>query len=188
MQAVSIFRQLAVEQPQVHTVDLADSLQTMGNQLAGANRHDDALAAAKESVGLLRRLAAANPHAHERSLALALTSLANRLSRTGDHAAAVTAGEDAVHIARRSAAPTPILGVALNNLARHLSRHGDNDMALATVEEAIVTWNALADINPTAYGGRLTRALAIREELTRDVRDCRFNGGNDVVGIDDDGG
>jgi tetratricopeptide (TPR) repeat protein len=168
--AVSVFRRLAREQPQVHTTDLADSLQTLGNQLAGANRHDEALAAIEESVSLLRRLAAANPTAHERSLALSLTSLANRLSRSGNHSSAVTAGEEAVHIARRSAAPTPVLGVALSNLARHLSRDGETDAALATVEEAVAIWHALADINPTAYGERLTRALAIREELTRDLR------------------
>lgn len=168
--AVSIFRRLAQEQPQVYTVDLADSLQTLGNQLAGANRHDEALAAVEESVGILRRLAAANPTAHERGLALALTSLANRLSRTGDHVSAVAAGDEAVHIARRSAALTPVLGVALNNLARHLSRDGNHDMALAAIEEAIATWRALADVNPAASGDRLARALAIREELTREAR------------------
>jgi tetratricopeptide (TPR) repeat protein len=168
--AVSVFRGLAREQPQVHIVDLADSLQTLGNQLAGANRHDEALAAAEQSVGLMRRLAAANPAAHERSLALSLTSLANRLSHRGDHSSAVAAGEEAVHIARRSAVPTPVLGVALNNLARHLARDGNNDTALATIQEAIAVWNALADIDPSTYGDRLIRALAIREELTRDLR------------------
>lgn len=168
--AVSIFRRLAREQPQVHTVDLADSLQTLGNQLANAKRDDEARTATEEGVRVLRSLAAANPTAHERSLALALTSLANRLSRSGDHSSAVAAGEEAVHIARHAAAPNPVLGVALNNLARHLSRDGSNDMALATIEEAIAVWHALADVNATAYADRLARALAIREELTRDAR------------------
>lgn len=167
--AVAIFRQLSRERPQVYTADLADSLHTLGNQLARVERHDEALVAAEESVGILRRLAAVNPAAHERGLALGLTSLANRLSAAGDHTSAVAVGEEAVNIAHRAAGPTPVLGVALNNLARHLARNGDADLAAATANEAVATWRAIADVNPAAYGDRLDRAVALREELARGV-------------------
>jgi hypothetical protein len=123
----------------MHTASLAESLQTLGNQLSGANRQTEALAAAEESVAVRRRLAAANPAAHERGLATALSSLANRYSRAGDQAAAVATSEEAVHVAGRSTVPTPVLGVALNNLARHLARNGRPDLALAAAENFQIT-------------------------------------------------
>jgi tetratricopeptide (TPR) repeat protein len=164
--AVSTFRRLADDLPHVHAADLAESLQTLGNQLAAVDRHDEALAVAQESVDILRCLATANPAAHEQTLVLALTSLANRLWKTGDHGHAIATDEEAAHLASRHAAPGPARGLALNILARHLSQLGEHDAALAAVEEAVTTWRALAAATPNAFHERLARALAIRKEIT----------------------
>jgi tetratricopeptide (TPR) repeat protein len=163
--AVSRYRRLAEEQPQVHAADLAESLHTLGNRLAATDRVGEALAVTRESADILRRMVAVNPAAHEHAFVLALSSLANRLWHTGDRTGAVAADEEAAHVARSWGTPSAPLGIALNNLARHAAELGDHATALTAIEEAITTWRDLNSANAGTFDDKLARALTMRREL-----------------------
>jgi tetratricopeptide (TPR) repeat protein len=181
-EAVGVYRRLAAANPACYEADLATSLNNLSGSLAGAGRHEEALAAAEEAVTVYRRLAAANPAAYESSLATSLNNLAAEVVRrrealvasldnvwdilalAGQHQEALDPIEEAVAIYRRLAAGNPAahepdLAASLDNLSDILARGGRREEARAVVEEAVAIYRRLAAANPAAYERGLAASL-----------------------------
>jgi len=79
---ITLYRQLAADNPAAYRADLAMALNNLGDLLGDLGRYQDALAAAEEAVALRRALAVNNP-TYQADLATALNNLGNRLHDHG---------------------------------------------------------------------------------------------------------
>jgi tetratricopeptide (TPR) repeat protein len=185
-EAVTIYRQLAADQPDVFRPGLARSLNVQATQLAYLASRGEALAAIEEAVAIYRELAAARPDLFRPSLARSLNIQSTRLAYLGRHEEAIVVIEEAVTIRRELAAARPDayrpdLAASLNNQSLRLADLGRQDEALAVIEEAITIRRELAAARPDAfllvlaaslnnqsnylaYLGRREEALAAMEE------------------------
>jgi TPR repeat protein len=135
----------------------------LGERLANAGRHPEALAASEQAVDLYVQLSTAHPGAYEPELATALNSHGIHLSNVGRREEALAAIEQAVEIRRRVATANPahevFLATALSNLGWRLSEFGHWEEALAVTEQAVELFQRLATINPTAVDSGLAGCL-----------------------------
>ena len=152
---------------------------TLDWRLANAGLHQEALAAAQESLVLYRRLAEASPADHEPNLAMSLNNLGNRLAEAGYRQEALVPAQEAAALYRRLAKASPAayepnLAMSLNNLGNRLAAAGQPEEALVTSQEATAIRRRLAEANPAVYepdfavslnnlGNRLA-AVGLREE------------------------
>jgi glycosyltransferase involved in cell wall biosynthesis len=172
-EAVTIYRQLAENQPAAYLPNLASSLNNFASHLSAqgdAPSRTEALECAREAVKIYRQLAETQPAAYLPDLAMSLNTLANRLSEKGDalsRSEALACAREAVTIYRQlaetqPAAYLPDLAMSLNNLANRLSEKGDapsRSEALACAREAVKIRRQLAETQPAAYLPDLAMSL-----------------------------
>ncbi|WP_131763380.1 tetratricopeptide repeat protein, partial [Actinomadura fibrosa] len=167
-------RTLAEADPGGYLPDLAQSLNTLANRLAGAGRFEEALAPAREATTIRRRLAdgastAADPTgdgtaAHRPALAESLVTLAARLTDVDRCEEARRVAEEAVGLYRELAADDPglhrpDLAESLDTLAVALARAGRREEALERARQAVAIRQELSHTNPNAYLPDLARSL-----------------------------
>jgi Tetratricopeptide repeat len=175
-EAMTIYRQLALDNPVAFEPGLAMSVSNLANILSETGDRAGALLAAQEAVTIYRRLALANPAAFEPDLAMCINNLANILSKTGDRAGALLAAQEAVTIRRRlalanPAAFEPVLAGSVCNLGSRLSETGDRAGALLAAQEAAAIYRRLATASPAAFEPDLAMSvsnLALRLNATGD--------------------
>jgi hypothetical protein len=97
-EAISLYRELAAENPCWYRPNLALGLMILGTQLSQLHRPAEALRPELEAISLYRELAADNPKRYRADLAASLTSLGFRLSELGRPADALVATREAVLI------------------------------------------------------------------------------------------
>ena len=133
------------------TVGSAAALISLGVDLDGLGRHQEALAATEEAVSMWRSLAGSDPD-HQHGLAAALTNLGAVLDGLGRHQEALAATEEAVSMWRSLAGSDSDhqrgLAAALTNLGAVLDGLGRHQEALAATEEAVSMWRSLAGSDP----------------------------------------
>ena len=103
-EAVTIYRELSVVDPDRYSPELAQSLNNLGPTFSLLDRLPEAMAATREALAIRRDLAAANPYLHRRDLAQSLHSLGTRFSELGRPAEALRVEEEALAIRRELAA------------------------------------------------------------------------------------
>jgi tetratricopeptide (TPR) repeat protein len=91
-QAVNVGRRALESGPSLRP-QLAVALSNLGNRLAAVNRHQDALAAALESVEISRQLADADPRKYRPQLAFSLINVGLRSREVGNLEASISAFE-----------------------------------------------------------------------------------------------
>lgn len=167
-EAVDIYRELATNRPEIHSVELAESLGTLGKILSDPDHPEAGLPDLQESATIFRQLTTHNLAAHGDSLIRTLDTIATRLWQAHQHEQAIKAGEEAIDIGRRIAennhTNNHALGIALNNHAARLLELSRTDEAAAIADEAIAVWQQQAAHTPDRVGKRLDRAIAIRHD------------------------
>jgi hypothetical protein len=163
-QATEIYRGLAAADPQDVELDLAKSLNNLGQARQALGQWADALAATNEAVGLFRQLKGEDPVGLDPGLATALSNLGLMQSHFGRREEALRTTEEAVAIRRRLAADDPAafeadLAGSLNNLGVMQSALGKQLEALPTAEESVELFRRLAAANPTAFEPGFATAL-----------------------------
>jgi len=163
LEAVTIRRELAEQDPDAFLPDLATSLNNLGNAQASTGRRHDALTVIRDAVAIRRRLAETNPYAYEQALALALNNLGMRLTALGHAAEAVAVLQEAEAKLRglmeaNPAANRQFLGLVLVNLAGTLPPT-QPEQAVALAAEAVEIFRWLAADRPDSYLGGLSKAL-----------------------------
>jgi tetratricopeptide (TPR) repeat protein len=163
VEAVTISRQLARDDPGTFLPELARCLSNLSGILGEAGQAEPAVAAAEEATAISRRLAEADPGNSLDPLATALGNLSNNLARAGQHEAA-TAGDESVSIFRGLAAADPAryrpgLAAALLNLSTQLADAGQHADAVGPAEEAVSLFRQLAVASPEAGMPRLVGSL-----------------------------
>ena len=150
---------------------LGRSLLQLGGQLAQAERLDDALAAAEESVALFRELVSRTDQPTDqvsppdRDLAIALERLSQFLAQAGRSREALAAAEEVVelHRLRDEMAPDEspsLMAYSLMNLAGRQGDAGDWKLAAETAEQGVEAMRRLPDRAPLAGGlGEFARIL-----------------------------
>ncbi|MFC0463873.1 ATP-binding protein [Kineococcus gynurae] len=163
-EAVTVRRDLAGTNPDVHAPDLARSLSNQSNHLAALGRHKEALTASTDAVILFRNLAANHPDAYNPGLASALTNQSNHLAALDRREEALTASIDAITLYLDLAttdpdAYIPSLALSLNNQSACLADLNHPEKALTAIADAIALYRDLADTHPDAYNPDLARSL-----------------------------
>jgi tetratricopeptide (TPR) repeat protein len=163
-EAIDICRELAAENPELFSTDLARSLLNLGMQLSLADRPIEALAAAEESVQLYQPLASKNPGGYGVEFAKSILSLAERLAEANRFAEALPFCEEALQIFRRRTADNhasyrPELAAALHSLNVLFSDLDRASEALPLAEEEVQIYRELAAENLGAYRGPLAMSL-----------------------------
>ena len=167
--AAKYFRQLAgirwlVElEPQL-IGGLAKSLGNCATKLAGAGRHDEALALAGETRDIFQHLAEDDP-SNLPNLAKTWQNIGGILAGAERHTEAVNPTRKAVDIYRQLAESNPdvylpAFAASLNNLAGVLAGGGRQDEALVPAREAVDIYRQLAESIPDRYRPDLDKALA----------------------------
>ena len=149
-EAVELYRDLAEQNPDAFTPDLAGSLNNLANRLSEVGRREEAVLLAQEAVEFYRALAEQHPDAFTADLAMSLINLANGLSEVGRREEAVPVAQEAAELYRALAeqhpdAFTPDLAGSLNNLANRLSEVDRREEAVPVAQEAVALWRALAE-------------------------------------------
>ncbi|MBF6066124.1 tetratricopeptide repeat protein [Nocardia terpenica] len=167
-EAVNIYRELATNRPEIHTVELAESLGTLGKILSDPAHPEAGLPDLQESARIFRQLTTHNPAAHGDSLIRTLGTIATRLWQAQQHEQAIKTGEEAINIGRQIAENNHTnnlaLGVVLNNHAARLLELSRTEEAVAVADEAIIVWQQQAVHTPDRDDKGLDRAIAIRHD------------------------
>jgi tetratricopeptide (TPR) repeat protein len=163
-QAVSHRRELAVDQPDASTPDLANALNNLSLRLSDLGWREDAVAAAEEAVSIYRQLAAARPDTFTLGLATVLNNLSLRLSDLGWRERALAVNQEAldIHLQLEAYLQDPFdpgLATTLNNLSSRLSDLGHREDALAMIEAAVSIYRQLAAARPDAFTPVLANAM-----------------------------
>jgi tetratricopeptide (TPR) repeat protein len=175
-EAVAISRRLVAQSGPDHLPVLAQSLISLGRNLADMGRLDEALAESAESIGIYRRLAAESPSEHLPGLAEALNFLGYRLIKGDRVQEALPYAAEAVQIYRGLAEAYSgghLLSFAgsLSNLCAAVSMGGDPARSLPLAEEAVaITQKIAASGDPvalTGYGFTLNNLTATLLTLGR---------------------
>jgi tetratricopeptide (TPR) repeat protein len=156
VEAVALYRQLAVGDRSAYLADLATSLRNVALGFAGAGRRDEALASSVEAVGLYRELAARDGEAYLADLATSVNNLAVDLAEAGRRDEALASSVEAVGLYRELAARDgeaylADLATSVNNLAADLAEAGRRDDASRAAVEAVQLYRRLAAANRDAY-------------------------------------
>lgn len=173
-EAVKLFRELAVNNPDVFRPLFATSLSNLANGLSDVGQLQKALEAAREAVDIRRKLFADDPDAFRPALGSTLNNLANRLNSLGQHQEALAASREAVTIyreldAKSPAAFRPDLALSLNNLANVLNEVGQPRETLEATQEAVTIYRELDAENPAAFRPELAGTLNNLACLLNDV-------------------
>ena len=163
-EAVTIYRELAVANPDRYRPDLAGSLSNLGIWYAELGRLADALPVTEEAVTIRRELAEVNPGRYRPDLAGSLSNLGITYAELGRPADALPVTEEAVTIDRELAVANPDryrpdLAGSLSNLGARFSELGRPADALPVTEEAVTIRRELAEVNPDRYRPDLATAL-----------------------------
>ena len=155
-EALTIYRQLADNNPDAYLPDVAMTLNNLAILHDETNRHKKAEAEYNEALNIRRQLAEKNPDAYLPDVATTLNNLALLHSDTNRHQEAEEEYNEALTIRRQLAynnpdAYLPAVASTLNNLAvlhKVTNRHQE---AEAEYNEALTIRRQLADKNPDAY-------------------------------------
>ncbi len=164
LEAVTIYRHLASEDPATFAIDLAAALNNLANAQSNLGRQREAVTAAREATALFRRHGdQLNPDQMPGS-ATVLDTLAGRLGELGEYDEALLASVEALAIRRDlagkdPAAYRPDLASSLNNQGIILGNLGRHEEALASVEESLVIYRELAKPGGPAYEQQLAAVL-----------------------------
>lgn len=187
--AVSGYRELALEDPEVILPHLARSLTKQAVQLAELARPTDALAAIDEAVAIYRRLAAADAD-YLPDLARTLNNQSVQLSEVGRLEEAVAAIGEAVALvgslsASRPERFLPDLAHSLSNQAMQLRDLKRPQDALAASEQAVMIYRQLAGAHPDSFLPDLARALDSKSAELSELgdTDAALRAADEAVGI-----
>ena len=163
-EAVSIFRKLAEEMPDVYRPDLARSLNSLGNCFGALWLTHEALRVTQEAVGIYRELAKEQPDQYRHRLATSLTNLGNRFGQLGEPHEAFPFTQEAVGIHRELAKEQPelyLLSLAhsLRNLGNMYLALDRAEKALPAAQEAVLIYRVLAEEMPDQYRPDLAGSL-----------------------------
>jgi tetratricopeptide (TPR) repeat protein len=125
--AVSIYRTLAVRNPETHRPNLAYSLNNLSSCLSKLKEDDEALEAAEEAVKIYRKLASnSSDNIHLERLATCLYNLAHCHSVLQGYTAGLQSAEDAVRIYSRLCATGSRLRPRLEQSQRYYNELKEN--------------------------------------------------------------
>ena len=155
-EALTIFRQLAVQNPDAYLPDVAETMNNLAVLFYSTNRHQEAKKEFNEALTIRRQLADQNPDAYLPELSDTLNNLALLHSVTNRYQEAENKYNEALNILRQLADNNPdayLSKVAdtLNNLAilhQDTNRHQE---AEKEYNEALSIRRQLADSNPDAH-------------------------------------
>lgn len=161
--AVSLYRELELDQPGKFNADLAKSLFKLDRCFNALNRQKEALLMIQEAVMRYRQPAAEDPE-FNRYLAKSLKNLSLRLSAAEQPEAALKAIRESVALRREIARDQSVnsnsrLANSLSELSHCLRDLGRHDEALFAVQEAVSRRLDLAKDLPAIYNPDLARSL-----------------------------
>jgi tetratricopeptide (TPR) repeat protein len=172
-EAVSLYRELELLNPEKFRPPLAMSLNTLSNRLGGLGRREEALDAGREAVRIRRELASARPEVFCSDLAMSLCNLAVRLMAVRLREEALEVGKEAVFLYRDLAMvrpeASPALAMSLSNLALLLNFVDRREEALEAGQEAVSEYRDLALVRPQAFGPDLARSVHNLSGLLSDI-------------------
>lgn len=154
---------------------LARSLTRLAGELARAERHDAALAAAGEAFTIaVRRLADTRATPEDKTLTEALNALASLLGRyRGPQIVAAIQENFAAYRRLADAEPEAFAARFAQELEDRVedlrAAAGGPHPAVAAMEEAVAIWRRLAAADPDTYERRLAKAL---NALSRQLREA----------------
>jgi CHAT domain-containing protein/exonuclease VII small subunit len=163
-QALTIYRRLAQQQPQVYEPYLAGTLNNLGNALSDWRRLEAAVEAFQQALAIRRRLAQQQPQVYEPDVAMTLNNLGNALRGLRRLEAAVEAFQQALTIYRRLAQQQPqvyepYLAGTLNNLGNALRGLRRLEAAVEAFQQALAIRRRLAQQQPRVYEPYLATTL-----------------------------
>lgn len=166
-ESLRIRRQLASEDPEADTADLAATLSNLGILLHDLREYASAISILREAVAIRRSLAKDRPEVFGPDLATSLNSLANSLLVTdssNDIHEAFAAYSEALEIRRRLSDENPqlsegLVAQTLGNLAALRQSVGQYDMAIAQFLEVAAIFRGLSARRPMEYLPRLAGCL-----------------------------
>ena len=164
IEALSIRRCLAENNPENYALNVADTLTNLAILHSDLNRHDEAEAEYNEALSIRRHLAATSPERYDSDVADTLTNLANLHSDLNRHDEAETEYKEALNIYRklmiysvdRYSSDVAWTLTNLANLHSNLNRHDD---AEAEYKEALSIRRRLAATSPERYDSDVALTL-----------------------------
>ncbi|KGN84864.1 tetratricopeptide repeat protein [Porphyromonas sp. COT-290 OH860] len=151
-----VYDELVGKNLQAYLLDLATTLNSLGNLLKNIGELEGAQISYAEALNIYRELAEQNPQAYNPDVATTLNNLGIVLKNIGELKKAQTHYEEALKIRRELADKNPqaykpdVAGV-LNNLGVLLQNLGELKKAQTHYEEALKIRRELADKNPQVY-------------------------------------
>ncbi|MFH8368717.1 caspase family protein [Streptomyces sp. NPDC018031] len=140
-EAVALYRELAADEPQLHSAPLARALLATSSLLSKMDGYEKSYAAADAAVDIFRVLAEEDPDGYSAELADALLDVGADLTHLARHKEAHQADVEAVSLLRTlvekdSATHRPKLATALKNLSIDLQNLHRRNEAQEVVKEA----------------------------------------------------
>ena len=175
---LQVHRELSDHNTEAYKLDVATTLNNLGNLLYYTNELKQAKAYYEEARLIYKELAEMNPEAYKPDLAGSLNNLGNLHSHINELKQARTYYEEARLIYQESAeknpeAYKPKLAMTLNNLGNLLSDTNELKQARAYYEEASLIYKELAEMNPEAYKPDLASSLNNLGNLLSDTNELK---------------
>ncbi len=170
--ALTIFRQLAKDNPDAYLHNVAITLNNLANLHRKTNRLQEAEVEYNEALTICRQLAKAHPDAYLPNVAMALSTLADLHRKNNHHKEAEDEYNEALTICRQLAKAHPDaylhnLAITLSSLAGLHRQTNHHKEAEEEYNEALTICRQLADKNPDAYLPNLAMTLNNLADLHR---------------------
>ncbi len=135
-EALALYRELAQQQPEVYTPEVARTLTNLGVALDELRRYDEAVAAYQEALALYRELAQQQPEVYIPDVAMTLNNLGNALRSLRRYDEAEQAYREAQALLQNYDAPD-LKAKLLSNLGQLLMAQARWVEAIKALEEAV---------------------------------------------------
>lgn len=175
-EAISLYRRLARDRPEVIDDKCAGCLNNLSVILSNSDHKAEALEIVEEVVKIHRQLVAGCPEAFLPDLASSLNNLAVFLSEMGREGEALVIMQESVTIRRPLATARPAISELSQDLARslmfisrHLSKSGHYAEDLEAIEEAITIWRELPVHLRPSFNKELIVSLVLLDECLHNL-------------------
>ena len=175
---LQVHRELSDHNTEAYKLDVATTLNNLGNLLYYTNELKQAKAYYEEARLIYKELAEMNPEAYRPYLAMTLNNLGNLLFKTNELKQAKAYYEEARLIYKELAemnpeAYKPDLAGSLNNLGNLHSHINELKQARTYYEEARLIYQESAEKNPEAYKPKLAMTLNNLGNLLSDTNELK---------------
>lgn len=161
-QAVQLFRDLAAQEPEIYSADLALALHNLGEVFSELRQLQEAFEATQEAVEILRPLAARRPDLFQVDLTHSLDGLGIRLFQLDLPSESLKAMQEGIELQQTlpsAQLSDSHLASSRLNLGLVLQSMGRYQEALRWTQEAVDLYHELANDRPDAFTPQLARGL-----------------------------